>query len=116
RCRIGRRAFGAGTGHRRPALPHQLRGRARGPALRSGHMKTTVPALVLALAATPLLAHEGRTHSGGISVDASEAVRADFDIVHAKISTRGNIATFHMAVSGKAGQSRPAATGQLAGS
>lgn len=79
-------------------------------------MKTTVPALVLALAATPLLAHEGRTHSGGISVDASEAVRADFDIVHAKISTRGNIATFHMAVSGKAGQSRPAATGQLAGS
>ncbi len=55
-------------------------------------------------------------HSGGIQTPATQTVRADFDIVHAKITTQGKVATFHMAVSGKAGESRPAATGKLAGS
>lgn len=52
----------------------------------------------------------------GIQAAKSETILAPFDIVHTKISTEGNIATFHMAVSGKAGQSKPTSTGQLAGS
>lgn len=53
---------------------------------------------------------------GGISSKASKAVRAPFDIVHTRVSTEGNIAVFQMAVSGKAGTSRPAKSGKLAGS
>ena len=46
----------------------------------------------------------------------SKATLAPFDIIHTKITTEGNVATFHMAVSGKAGLSKPTPTGQLAGS
>ncbi|WP_348693002.1 hypothetical protein [Duganella fentianensis] len=55
-------------------------------------------------------------HQGGIQSAASQTVQPAFDIIHSKITTEGNIATFHVAVSGKAGQSRPTATGKLAGS
>ncbi|MFT3721413.1 hypothetical protein [Pseudorhodoferax sp.] len=55
-------------------------------------------------------------HGGGIATKASRAVKAPFDIVHTRISTEGNVAVFHMAVSGKAGASRPARSGRLAGS
>jgi hypothetical protein len=55
-------------------------------------------------------------HTGGIAAKPDAAVRADFDIVHAKVSVQASVATFHMAVSGRAGASRPAATGKLAGS
>ena len=41
---------------------------------------------------------------------------ASFDIIHTKITTEGSVATFHMAVSGKAGASKPTPTGKLAGS
>lgn len=86
------------------------------------HAKSPVTALaalsivgILGLhSGTPALAHEG--HEGGIHADASESVAAPFDIVHARISTEGNVARFHMAVSGEAGSSRPASTGKLAGS
>ncbi len=61
-------------------------------------------------------AHEPSKHTGGITAKPNKAVIADFDIVHAKITTSGNVATFHMAVSGKAGKTTPAATGKLAGS
>lgn len=61
-------------------------------------------------------AHGPDKHSAGIQSEASETVQAPFDIVHTKISTEGNIATFHIAVSGKAGASKPAPTGKLAGS
>ncbi|MCW5582155.1 MAG: hypothetical protein KIS72_12510, partial [Luteimonas sp.] len=71
-------------------------------------------ALVAGIGTAP--AHEAEKHAGGIRADANKATIAEFDIVHAKIATEGNVATFHMAVSGKAGASRPAATGQLAGS
>lgn len=73
-------------------------------------------AAALAAALGAAHAHEAKPHAGGIRAEANPAVRAEFDIVHAKIATEGNVATFHMAVSGKAGASRPAATGQLAGS
>lgn len=55
-------------------------------------------------------------HSEGIQSPESKATLAPFDVVHTKITTEGNVATFHMAVSGKAGESKPAVTGKLAGS
>lgn len=61
-------------------------------------------------------AHESGKHTGGIAPKPDTAVAADFDIIHTRITTTGNVATFHMAVSGKAGKSEPAATGKLAGS
>ncbi len=59
-------------------------------------------------------AHEH--HTGGIQSKSNKEIMAPFDIVHAKITSEGNIATFHMAVSGKAGESKPSATGKVAGS
>ncbi|KXO13241.1 hypothetical protein AKG98_3459 [Moritella sp. JT01] len=58
------------------------------------------------------------SHDGGIhaKVDPTGNTPATFDIVHAKITTDKNIATFHMAVSEKAGISKPLASGKLAGS
>ena len=84
-------------------------------------MKTLkLPALLAAAAlvagwAAGASAH-GPGHQGGIATPAAKAVKAPFDIVHTKVSTKGNVAIFHMAVSGKAGKTRPAATGKLAGS
>ncbi len=79
----------------------------------------TLSFLIPALAAysLPVLAgaspHE---HVGGIIAPSSPQVSSKFDIVHAKIKTEGNIAIFHMAVSGRAGKTVPAKTGQFAGS
>ena len=84
-------------------------------------MKTLkLPALLAAAAlvagwAAGASAH-GPGHQGGIATLAAKAVKAPFDIVHTKVSTKGNVAIFHMAVSGKAGKTRPTATGKLAGS
>ena len=61
-------------------------------------------------------AHDGTDHQGGIASKAGKGVSAPFDIVHTRISTEGNTAVFHMAVSGKAGVSRPSRSGKLAGS
>lgn len=55
-------------------------------------------------------------HTYGIQSAQSNETLSPFDIVHTKITTKGNIATFHMAVSGIAGDSKPTATGKLAGS
>jgi hypothetical protein len=60
-------------------------------------------------------AHDAK-HSGGIQSKPLATVLAPYDIVHSKITTEGNIAIFHMAVSGKAGASKPTKTGKLAGS
>jgi hypothetical protein len=73
----------------------------------------TSVALALLLAGTSALAHE---HKGGIQSKPAKAVAPAFDVVHTKISTEGNTAIFHVAVSGKAGASKPAKTGKLAGS
>ena len=82
-------------------------------------MKSLKPTFFLvALLAGPaggVLAHESG-HLEGIASQASKAVNASFDIVHTRISTEGNLAIFHMAVSGKAGASRPSKSGKLAGS
>lgn len=73
-------------------------------------------AIIFSLAAPAILAHEHSQHLGGISSEPAKTVLAPFDIFHAKISTAGNIATFHIAVSGKAGKTKPSKSGKLAGS
>ena len=75
---------------------------------------TLIAAAVLTMSALSVQAHEG--HTGGIKSATAKAVKAPFDIVHTKISTEGNMAVFHMAVSGKAGASKPTKVGKLAGS
>jgi hypothetical protein len=64
----------------------------------------------------PLAVQADSNHSGGIQAADGNAEFAAFDIVHARITAEGNVATFHMAVSGAAGESRPTPTGALAGS
>lgn len=71
-------------------------------------------ALVTASASLPACAHNH--HSNGIQATKSTEILAPFDIIHTKISTKGNVAIFHMAVSGKAGTNKPTPIGQLAGS
>ncbi|MEC5397252.1 hypothetical protein [Uliginosibacterium sp. H1] len=73
-------------------------------------------AAALALGSATAGAHDAARHAGGIQAKPDKAVKADFDIVHAKVSTDKNVVIFHMAVSGKAGKTRPAKTGKLAGS
>ncbi len=61
----------------------------------------------------------GTSSHHGIASDAGKTltgVNAPFDIVRTTITTEGNVATFQMAVSGRAGETKPAATGKLAGS
>ncbi|MCW5579434.1 MAG: hypothetical protein KIS89_12375 [Dokdonella sp.] len=76
---------------------------------------TLVLAALSATFAGTAAGHDGG-HHGGIATGPGRLVKAPFDIVHTRISTAGNLAIFHMAVSGKAGASRPAKSGQLAGS
>ena len=70
---------------------------------------------LLTLAATTTCFAGGK-HTKGIHAKAGSGVLAPFDIVHTKITTKGNTAIFHMAVSGQSGASRPAVNGKLAGS
>ncbi len=55
-------------------------------------------------------------HDNGIQSNTNPNITPGFDIVHAKISLQGNVATFNMAVSGAVGKNKPGATGKLAGS
>lgn len=81
-------------------------------------VKNIIPVLSILISLMGLseLAHAHQKHTGGIQSKADKAVLAPFDIVHTKISTSGNVATFHMAVSGNAGSSKPTPSGKLAGS
>ncbi|RNF30640.1 hypothetical protein NM04_11595 [Massilia aurea] len=81
-------------------------------------IQTTIAA-ALSLTMLGAFAHQGehkKEHNGGIKSAPTKGVKAPFDIHHTKITTEGNVATFHVAVSGKAGASKPAKTGKLAGS
>lgn len=69
--------------------------------------------LALGYASNSSLAHG--PDSGGVVAPSGNGVTAPFDIVHAKISTEGNIAVFHMGVSGMSGTSVPTPSGKLAG-
>lgn len=78
--------------------------------------KNLLATVVAVCACGAAAAHDAPSHAGGIKSASTPALRASFDIVHTRITTKGNVATFHIAVSGKAGSSRPAASGKLAGS
>ncbi|GAA3916808.1 hypothetical protein [Litoribacillus peritrichatus] len=73
-----------------------------------------IATLVVASTALPACAHQ--PHSGDIQSAKNAETIAPFDIIHTKITTEGNVATFHMAVSDQAGTNKPTPTGQLAGS
>nr|WP_295777444.1 hypothetical protein [Rhodoferax sp.] len=82
-------------------------------------LHSTLKLLTVAIACAGLsqlaAAHDGE-HTAGIKSVPSAKVKATFDIFHTRITTEGNIATFHIAVSGKAGANKPGKTGKLAGS
>ena len=52
----------------------------------------------------------------GLLTPADQAVHAPFDVVRTRISAEANTLVFRMQVSGKAGRTRPAESGKLAGS
>ncbi len=58
------------------------------------------------------------SHNHGIDSkpNTSQNIESTFDIIHTKITTHKNIATFHMAVASQAGTSKPSPSGKLAGS
>lgn len=76
--------------------------------------KSIIAAMLACVTSLSVYADSG--HSGGIMASKGQVELAPFDIIHTKITTEGNVATFHMAVSGRAGLSKPATTGELAGS
>jgi hypothetical protein len=76
-------------------------------------IQTIIAAAALALSMAAQ-AHTG--HTGGIQTPPDRNVKAPFDIVHTRITTEGNVAVFHVALSGKAGASKPSKVGKLAGS
>lgn len=55
-------------------------------------------------------------HTGGIPSKAAPRVQPAFDVLHTRITTDGSAAVFHVAVSGKAGATKPTKSGKLAGS
>ena len=76
-----------------------------------------ITAALSALAMPPnALAHDGDDHTGGIQAEANNAAATAFDIIHSRITTEGNVAVFHMAVSGRAGDSKPTPRGEVGGS
>ncbi|WP_020406693.1 hypothetical protein [Hahella ganghwensis] len=84
--------------------------------MRKLSLLVSLPALIAAGASLSSLSFAHEHHSSGIQTKKSEAILAPFDIVHTRITTNKNVATFHMAVSGKAGDLKPSASGKLAGS
>ena len=86
------------------------------PSTRSRPLLLAAP-LSIALGAFGLgTAQAPDAHTGGIQSAAAPAVQAPYDILHAKVTTKGNVAVFHMNTSGPAGSVKPAAIGKLAGS
>lgn len=60
--------------------------------------------------------HKNGIQSTNNQADLNNTVTTSFDIIQAKITTKNNLATFHMGLVGNAGGEKPVATGQLAGS
>ena len=68
------------------------------------HKDSSIPntatpvALALLLAGASAVAHgHAHEHKGGIQSKPAKAVVSAFDIVHTRIGTEGNVATFHVA-------------------
>ncbi|EPJ43852.1 MAG: hypothetical protein OFPII_38950 [Osedax symbiont Rs1] len=75
----------------------------------------TTLTLTSALIAGNALANAENKHHGHIKVPESAAVDAEFDIVHAKVTTQANHLIFQQAVKGNVGGKEPKSIGQLAG-
>jgi hypothetical protein len=76
---------------------------------------TKLIAVILATAfITPAGAHNNK-HTGHIQAKKSPKVSADFDILHAKVSTKGAYLVFEQQVRGEIGNTLPKAQGKLAG-
>ena len=71
-------------------------------------------AFVLSVTGNTALA-QGSDAAGSIKSKPVPTVKAPYDIVHTRITSEGNTAVFHMAVSGKAGALKPSKNGKLAG-
>lgn len=80
------------------------------------HYRLLLSSLSLALMSPLALAGDHHQHGIQATRDKVGTTPATFDIVHAKITTENNVATFHMAVADKTGISKPLPTGKLAGS
>lgn len=74
------------------------------------------PAVAAALLAALSAAGAADAHDAGIAAEAGNAAVADFDIVHARVGIEGDAVVFRMAVSSKAGETKPTPVGALAGS
>ena len=78
----------------------------------------------LALLTTCSMAHaqhaghapSGQKNSGEITSEQDQKIEAAFDIVHTEVKSEGENIAFRVQVRGKAGEIRPKATGQFAGS
>jgi hypothetical protein len=77
--------------------------------IRNSHVRRTACACAIALA-MPLAAQ-----ADTITGKTGNQQLAPFDIAKTEIARQGDVVTFSIAVSGKAGTSKPAATGKLAG-
>lgn len=73
-----------------------------------------IAALVVLTSTGAAYADGNHDHSGGLTASTGGDTPA-LDIFHTRITTEGNRATFHMAVTGTAGAARPKAVGQLGG-
>lgn len=78
--------------------------------------RSSRPVSVRALFALALATAGAGAHAHPVESKPNPAVRADFDIVQARLRTESNVAIFTMSISGKAGASKPTAVGKLAGS
>ncbi|SFG48351.1 hypothetical protein [Neptunomonas qingdaonensis] len=82
----------------------------------------TTVTLATATLATTLLSSATSFAGGSDNSDihskpsTSQNIDPTFDIIHTRVTTQNNIATFHMAVASQAGTSKPSASGKLAGS
>jgi hypothetical protein len=79
-------------------------------------MQLTSPSNRILIFVALMLASPNIAFSDPITAKSGNIVQLDFDIVNAEIVQTGDAVAFTMAVSGKAGASKPAASGKLAGS
>ncbi len=87
------------------------------PRTRRGAPAAATAALALGLAAaSPAAAQPHQHRSGGIAAPRGNAPIADFDLVRAAVAIEAEQAVFRIQVAGRAGETRPAATGRFAGS
>ncbi|WP_338664735.1 hypothetical protein VQH23_06080 [Pararoseomonas sp. SCSIO 73927] len=88
------------------------------PKNRRWSLAAATGALALGLAGTAAAAdpHAAHRSAGAIQAQRGNTRVADFDVVRAAISIEGNTGVFRIQVAGRAGETRPAATGRFEGS